>query len=452
MKYSTIVDYIKKEIALGNIIPGAKIPSIRELCDRFDCTKSTAIRAYYELKEQGIIYAVPGSGYYLIDDFAGAGHTAASIDFSGTSLDMNSLPYNEFQPCVNQAINKYKESLFSYTDPQGLQSLIEAVRKHLQDHQAFASNDRIFITTGSQQTLSILSKMPFPNGKNNVAIEQPSYQGMLQCLRLNNITAIGVSRGFNGLDFDGLEKILRNDGIRFFYTIPRFSNPIGLSYSNDDKKKLLALAEKYNIYIVEDDYIGDLESDAKSTPIFSYDMSDRVVYVKTFSKVLLPGLRIAVAVLPKLLTNTFREYKYWSDLNTPLISQGALEIYLTSGMFDLHINKVRNLYAKRMACLRALTERFSSPAVLWHIPPKAGFYAGMEILNGSKGKAVVEGLLKRNIVLSNMENYYLKEFYNERILRLSVANAEPQAMESGITAIMEEIEKGSPHYFRGIDL
>lgn len=443
MKYSMIVDDIKRNISRGNIVSGARIPSIRDMCRRYDCSKSTVLRAYYELKEQGIIYAAPGSGYYIISSSTEAAHINTTIDFSGTSLDKKSLPYNEFQPFITQAISKYKEDLFTYADPQGMAQLTEALRKHLQNHQVFASNERIFVTTGSQQALNLLSKMPFPNAKLNVAVEQPTYQGMLECLSQNHIAAIGISRDFRGLDFDALERTFRNDNIKFFYTIPRFSNPLGLSYTNNDKKKILSLAEKYNVYILEDDYLGDLEDEPKSTPIFSFDRSDRVIYIKTFSKLLLPSLRIAVAVLPKLLINTFREYKYWSDINTPQISQGALELYLSSGMFDLHINRIRCMYSQRVSALKDLAEKQTSPAVRWHIPSKAGFYAGLEILNTSKQKYIVDALMKKNILLSNIESSYLKEYVNDKFLRLSVAKIEPRIMESGVHLIINEIEKGT---------
>jgi DNA-binding transcriptional MocR family regulator len=452
MKYSDIVNDVKKEISQGNIIPGAKISSVRKLCDKYKCTKSTVLRAYYELKELGLIYAVPGSGYYLINNFSEMPNSSTAIDFSGTSLDKSSLPYNEFQPFIHHAISKYKEDLFAYSDPKGLDQLTEALRKHLQSHQIFTGSDRIFVTTGSQQALSLLSKMHFPNGKSNVAIEQPTYQGIIECLKQNQISAIGVSRDFNGLDFDGLERTFRNDNIKFFYSIPRFSNPLGLSYTNNDKKKILSLAEKYNVYILEDDYLGDLESDSKSTPIFSFDKSDRVIYIKTFSKVLLPSLRIATVVLPKLLVNTFMEYKYWSDINTPLISQGALEIYINSGMFDLHINKIRILYSQKMTDLREFTEKQASPSVRWHIPAKGGFYAGLEILNMSKQKEIVAALLNKNIILSNLEDYYLKEFIYDKFLRLSVTRVESKAMESGILEIINEIENNSNIYKKSIRL
>lgn len=452
MKYSIIVNDIKKEVSLGNIASGAKIPSVRDMCSKYKCTKSTVLRAYYELKEQGIVYAVPGSGYYIINSSTKAANNSTTIDFSGTSLDKSSLSYNEFHPFIDQAISKYKEDLFSYSDPKGLDQLTEALRKHLQNHQVFTNSERIFVTTGSQQALNLLSKMHFPNAKTNVMVEQPTYNGMLECLKQNHVAAIGVSRDFGGLDFDALERAFRNDNVKFFYTIPRFNNPFGLSYTNDDKKKILSLAEKYNIYIVEDDYLGDLESDSKSTPIFSFDQSDRVIYIKTFSKVLLPSLRIAAVVLPKLLTNTFREYKYWSDINTPLISQGALEIYINSGMFNLHINKIRNLYSRRMNDLREFTKKQASPSVRWHIPEKGCYYAGLEILNMSKQKEVIAGLLKKNIILSNLESYYLKEFTNDKFLRLSVTKVESKAMESGILEIINEIESSTSMYKESIYL
>jgi DNA-binding transcriptional MocR family regulator len=452
MKYSIIVNDIKRYISIDNTASGTKIPSIRDMCRRYKCTKSTVLRAYYELKELGLVYAVPGSGYYLINSFSETSNSNTAIDFSGTSLDKNSLPYNEFQPFIAQAISKYKEELFTYGDPKGLVQLTDALRKHLQNHQVFADNERIFVTTGSQQALNLLSKMNFPNAKVNVVVEQPTYLGMLEALKQNHIAAIGISRGFDGLDFDGLERAFRNDNVKFFYTIPRFNNPFGLSYTNDDKKKILALAERYNVYIVEDDYLGDLESDSKSTPIFSFDQSDRVIYVKTFSKVLLPSLRIASVVLPKLLINTFREYKYWADINTPLISQGALEIYINSGMLDLHINKIRNLYQQKMTDLKNFTKKQASQSVRWHIPIRGGFYAGLEILNTSKQKEIVACLLKKNIILSNIEDYYLNEFINDKFLRLSVTKVESKAMESGILEIISEIETNTSIYEKSINL
>lgn len=454
MKYEEIISYIKKEAALGTYKPGEQLPSVRELSKRFECAKATVMRAYNELKEEDIVYAVPGSGYYLIVKSTEKKEQNQNvIDFSGTELDRKILPYNDFHSCLNQAVYKYQENLFAYTNPQGLTSLINVLREHLQNNQVFTFKENIFVTTGSQQTLNILSHMPFPNGKDNVVIEQPTYQGMVQALKLNKIRTIGVIRNYEGLNFDSLEKIFRNDNVKFFYTVPRFSNPLGLNYTNDDKKKLLELAGKYDIYIIEDDYLGDFDNDKKSDPLYAFDMSERVIYVKTFSKLLLPGLRVAVVVLPRLLINTFKEYKYWSDINTPVLSQGALEIFIESGLYDLHINKVRKIYRERMAYLKDVSQTITSKAVCWHIPEKGIFYGGLEILNSNKGKKVIENLFKKNIILSKMDKYYLKEFYDDKVLRISVANTDYDTIKEGVSRIIETIENITDFSFMGsVDL
>ena len=118
-----------------------------------------------------------------------------------------------------------------------------------------------------------------------------------------------MNRKFNGIDFEELERKFAYDNIKCFYTMPRFSNPLGISYSNDDKKQIIKLAEKYDVYIIEDDYLGELEIKNNVYPMYYSDISSRVAYIKSFSKTLLPGLRIAAVVLPKVLRNTFEEYK-----------------------------------------------------------------------------------------------------------------------------------------------
>jgi DNA-binding transcriptional MocR family regulator len=100
----------------------------------------------------------------------------------------------------------------------------------------------ICITSGSQQAINILCSMPFPNGKENVLVEQPTYKGVLKALETTKAPVLGIERKFNGIDFEELEGKFACDNIKCFYTMPRFSNPLGISYSNEDKKQILKLA------------------------------------------------------------------------------------------------------------------------------------------------------------------------------------------------------------------
>jgi DNA-binding transcriptional MocR family regulator len=105
-----------------------------------------------------------------------------------------------------------------------------------------------------------------------------------------------------------------------------------------------------------------------------------------------------------------------------------------------------------MSDLKEFTEKQASPSIHWHIPEKGGFYAGLEIMNMSKQKDIVGGLLKKNILLSNLESYYLKEFINDKFLRLSVTKVESKAMESGILELINEIENSANKQNSGIHL
>lgn len=191
MKYEIILNYIKDEISKGKIKSGDKLPSIRNLCDKFQCSKITVSKAYDLLEKEHIAYSIPKSGHYLIKNNINLNNSSnKNIDFSTSAPDKRVLPYDEFQHCLNEAMELYKESLLFHSNPQGLENLIYVMLKQLQDYQVFTEKQCVFITAGSQQAINILTMMEFPNGKENVLIEQPTYYGIIESLKLNNKKAI----------------------------------------------------------------------------------------------------------------------------------------------------------------------------------------------------------------------------------------------------------------------
>jgi DNA-binding transcriptional MocR family regulator len=281
--------------------------------------------------------------------------------------------------------------------------------------------------------------MPFPNGKDNVLVEQPTFSGMLNALNANGITALGIERTSEGLNLQELERLFRNGNIKFFYTIPRFHNPTGFSYSNGQKKAILAIAQKYNVYIVEDDYLSELETDTKADPVFAFDSTSHVIYVKSFSKTLLPGLRIGAVVLPKLLANTFAYYKKCCDLNTSVLSQGALEIYLKSGMFENHIKKIRKLYQSRMSALRKASERLEELGVECCIPDN-GLFACLILPEDIRAQSFVTALNSKNVYTASTEPMFLTSFRRDNRLRLSICRVDEGKIAEGIRIMCDAVE------------
>ena len=342
--YQEIVETITKDIQNGKLEKGSKLPSIRQISQIYGCSKDTAQRALLELKYQNYIYAIPKSGYYVLE-----GPSKSNDKVLFNLNDYNQLAYEDFRLCLDESLAGHQDYLFNYYHEQaGLKDLVEALENRLASDDIYVNSNQIVITSGSQQALYILSQMDFGNGAHKILLEQPTYHRMNQLVNRQNLSYETINRGFDGLDFDRLEEYFKSGQFKFFYTISRYSNPLGLSYTASEKEKLAQLAKQYNVYIVEDDYMGDF-SDSKNLPIHYYDTQNQTIYIKSFSMALFPGLRLGSVVLPPNLRATFLAHKGLIDYDTNLIMQKALSVYLDNGMFQKNIKKLRDLFQETMA-------------------------------------------------------------------------------------------------------
>ncbi|MBU3109582.1 PLP-dependent aminotransferase family protein [Clostridium gasigenes] len=441
LKYEEVIEYIKNNINTGELSHSKRLPSIRSIQKLFQFSTGTVLKAYEKLEQDHIIYSVPKSGYYVVDNF----HTQNSskypiIDFSAVNLNAESFPYQNFQHCLNKSIDLYKEKLFSYSDPRGLNSLINVLSKHIQNYQIFTNPNNIIITSSSQQALNILSIMPFPNGKSNILVEQPTYYGMIKSLELNNIATLGINRDLNGINLDELEKLFKYGNIKFFYSIPRFHNPTGTSYSRLEKQEIVKLAEKYDVYIVEDDIAADLDINKKNDPMFSYDTSSKVIYLKSYSKILMPGLRVAALILPNLLIDKFLLYKKWTDMNSPILSQGALEIYIKNGMFDDHMKQLVSLYNSRMRCLKDTLLKYKHPRIQYNIP-ESGYFACIYVNGSLNYDKIFDSLNRKNIKMFNTSECFLKEYKCHNYFRITISEVNETQIIKNIPIVLDVIQK-----------
>jgi len=428
-KYKIILEWLKQQIENGQLKVGDKLPSIRTLGEQFKCSKSTVVKALLELEKEHIVYAKPKSGYYIIDDYR-VPIPNENIDFLSAGPDERILPYKDFQHCINQAIDQYKAQLFMYSDKQGIYSLRKELVNYFQSLQVFTKPERLVITSGSQQALHILSAMPFPNGKRKILIEQPTYFGMIDTLQLNQNETLGIDLTMNGIDFNRLESLFRSNDIKFFYIVPRCHNPLGHHYTNEEKKRIIALAKKYDVYIVEDDYLAELDVDSKADPLFAYEPSERVIYVKSFSKVFLPGLRVATVILPETMIDSFVQYKFSADFNTSTLSQGALEVYLKSGMFHYHLENVKQLYLNKMKKVLNACSTYL-PSYITFTKPKSGFYLTIFLPSHIDVDQLIYLLQEKQIFVDNASRMYLVG-NKQNAIRLSISQVNESKIDLGI--------------------
>ena len=358
-KYQAVVSFLKKGIESGKFPTGSRLPSIRQLSQDFHCSKDTIQRALLELRHEQYLYAKPQSGYYVLEQ---GQHQDLEIEVT----DEHASAYDDFRICVNETLIGRENYLFNYYDNQeGLEELRQSVHQLLFDQALYCKPDQLVLTSGTQQALFILSQIDFPSKGEEILVEQPTYHRMNRLLVAQGLAYQTIERRINGIDLEELEKQFKSGKIKFFYTIPRFHYPLGHSYSDQEKRAILDLANQYGVYIVEDDYLGDLDS--KKGQTFHYlDTEDRVIYIKSFSTSLFPALRITALILPNALKEAFVSYKNILDYDSNLIMQKALSLYIDSQLFEKNRLARLSLQENYQAQIKEVLEENSCP--LPHYP------------------------------------------------------------------------------------
>ena len=358
-KYQAVVSFLKKGIESGKFPTGSRLPSIRQLSQDFHCSKDTIQRALLELRHEQYLYAKPQSGYYVLEQ---GQHQDLEIEVT----DEHASAYDDFRLCVNETLIGRENYLFNYYDNQeGLEELRQSVHQLLFDQALYCKPDQLVLTSGTQQALFILSQINFPSEGAEILVEQPTYHRMNRLLVAQGLAYQTIERRIDGINLEELEKQFKSGKIKFFYTIPRFHYPLGHSYSDQEKRAILDLANQYGVYIVEDDYLGDL--DPKKGQTFHYlDTEDRVIYIKSFSTSLFPALRITALILPKALKEAFVSYKNILDYDSNLIMQKALSLYIDSQLFEKNRLARLTLQENYQARIKKVLEENTCP--LPHYP------------------------------------------------------------------------------------
>ena len=439
-KYAQIVADMEQKIASGHYRAGRRVPSVREAADLYGVSRGTIVKAYTELEMRHAIYSIPQSGYYVVDQ-AGVGTRGAEIgliDFSSSSPDSALFPHQDFRHCLNKAFELYSHHLFTYGDSAVTDNLRRTLVSHLADSQVFTKAERIILTAGIHHALGILALMPFPNGHAEILVEQPSYNLFLRFLEAERMPVSWIRRTSGGIDLDELEAKFRSGRIKFFYTMSRFHNPLGTTLSGEEREAVAKLAGKYDVFVVEDDYMADLGEVKGFEPIFAHDRTSHVIYLKSFSKIIFPGLRLGAAVLPEPLIDTFRHYSRFAE--TSVLSQAVLDVYIKNGMYARHRRGMYKQYAARNQRLHEALRKQDPEHWIEAPSASSGLYTHFRLPRTVNLERLVRRLAERKVAVTSGKPYYLSDCRDrDKFLRISVSRADPNRIEEGIRAIVEEI-------------
>ncbi|MBS4535924.1 PLP-dependent aminotransferase family protein [Clostridium sp. D2Q-14] len=447
--YERIVEDIEKDIKNGCHKAGKKLPSVRELGNKYNCSKNTVVKAYETLKNNHIVYSIPQSGYYIVEKLIKNEETTSSvINFSTGNPIIGNMNTPDLKHCLDRAVDIYRNNSLSSNSWGGVGSLRRILPKYLSDFQVFTNHDNIFVNLGIQQALSILTQMPFPNDKNLILIEQPTYRFFMEFLKFYGAKVIGITRDENGIDLNRLEDIFKKKRIKFFYTIPRNHNPLGTSYNRLQRKAIAELAAKYDVYIVEDDYFGDISFDSRYDPIYAYSDNYHHIYLKSFSKII-PWMRIGFLVVPSHLLNIFQQFiqlsYYYSYFSPSLVSQATLEIYIRSNILRKHVTSIKKELSEKQKVLRknlCTLEEYDIKC----IGGKSGFYSCLQLPHYINENKLVQDLKKQNVFVFPGARFYLDDSFYKKSIRLSIACVNRNDIDRGFEIIKFQLEKYSKGY------
>ncbi|HEX2643215.1 MAG TPA: PLP-dependent aminotransferase family protein [Thermoanaerobaculia bacterium] len=293
--------------------------------------------------------------------------------------------------------------------------------------------EQIFLTSGAQQAMDLMARLLLDPG-GTVLIEETVYDGLQMVIRTYQPRILTVpTSAETGLDVDAVEALLaRGERPAFLYVITDGHNPLGGSVSAEKRQRLVELARRHELPILEDDAYGNLHYEANPLPALRA-LEDRwVFYLGSFSKILAPGLRVGWVVVPEELVPVLRALKHGMDVDTSSFSQLSLAAYLAAGHLPGHVEKIRAEYRRRRDALLEALETYFGGRALWN-RPGMGIFVWLELPPGTDSAALLRGAIEREGVAFSPGQAFAVQgsAHADHCVRLSFANLQPEQMEEG---------------------
>ena len=323
------------------------------------------------------------------------------------------------------------DCLFNYDYPQGQVILRQQIAKILIQVGLSCSADNLIVTNGSKQGLSLVMNYFLQLG-DWIVTESPTYYGTLEIIENIGARIIGIPMQSSGMNLDLLEKYLKSHHPKLIYTVSTLQNPTGITTSLAHRQQLLDLAQKYDCLILEDNAYEGLNFEPVPPPIKSLDCNDSVIYTGTFSKTLMPGLRVGYLLATGKHYRPLLEQKLFHDLHVSTVSQAIVREYLASGHHRRHLQHLQtsNL-SSRNAMLKALAIHFPVEAT-WTVP-NGGLFLWVQLPPEVSIVEIARQAWSNNVfVYPGMPFFPGQKGYNA--LRLNFSHS-PETIERGITIL-----------------
>ena len=458
--YAQLYNALLSLIQSGQLTPGYALPPVRKFAAFLGINPGTIAGTYRELEVNGWIYSRTGSGSYIADppeltdqepedspaaleihdpEFLTQDAPADFINMSRIALNPDIISVTQFKRLLLEVLDRDLGHAFDYQDSQGFFPLRESFASYLAKRGAAVLPQNLQILSGAQQGIDIAARALLENG-DYVFTESPTYPGAIAAFRARGARIIDLPLTAEGPDLHQLEARLRQFHPKLIYVMPNLQNPTGITMSPETRTRLMGLARYYKVYVLEDDYIGELSyTNPLLQPLKTLDLDDRVIYLKSFSKIFMPGLRLAFLSMPARLTHRLLQVKQLTDISTSGLTQRVFDLYLRQGIWQKHIAALRRSYSTQFDFLCQQAARTLPPEIQWQ-RPCGGLSLWLRLPQTEDAAQFTAAARARGLLVTDGTDFFPRRTDRHHI-RISFATLSLQQIEAGLRILRETLHR-----------
>ncbi len=486
--YVQLRDQLRALVHSGELRSGDRIPASRELAGHLGVHRTTVANAYAELESEGLIQGHVGRGTFICDATIRQFSPPPRSNGNGGVMRWESLfadergedglsrlmpdvppgaiaftvarppdelfPVEEFRRCCNSVMRHEGRRVLQLGSTDGYEPLKHSLIEMLRAEGLSVSDEQLLITDGGQQAIDLLCKA-FLRPGDSVALENPGYPGAIAILAGARIRVLPVKVGTNpaesghaGLDVDALEAALMQNRVKFVLLTPDFHNPTGTTLPVSERRRLLDIATRYQVPVVEDTIYARLRLRGNpAASLRALDRSGNVIQIDSFSKIAFPGLRVGWCIGPESVIERLRLVKQSTDLHTNQLAQATLAEFIRRGYLARHLAKMKKVYKSRLETLEASLEKEMPEETKW-TRTEGGMCVWVTLPPGFDAADFLIYARERG-VLFVPGRYFYSQHPQANTLRLGFANLDEKRIARGVEILAETLTQEIRKRHRG---
>ncbi len=359
------------------------------------------------------------------------------ISFAGGNPSPSALPDAEAARIAGQVLREDGKRILQYGATEGYPPFVESVKAYA-ERAIGCALPGVLPVTGSTQAMDLLCKALIDPG-DVILVEDPSFLGNLQCMRLYQAKLVPVESDDGGLKLDALEQAMAEHHPKMLYVIPNFQNPTGRTLAADRREPIAKLAAKYGVVVAEDDPYRDLRYCGETAPtIKSFDKEGWVVFLGSFSKIISPGMRVGYMSGDARILRKCTMGKQSSDLHTANLTQAIVDRFLRENLLPDHIARISASYRAQMEAM--VRELDSFPSGTRYIRPEGGLFVWVELPEGLDALALLPRCVERRVAYVPGTHFYAYGGH-PNTLRLNFSNSTLEQIGEGMNILRGVLEE-----------